>query len=210
MDQGLTRRQPIQAGHGSRRRRRSPRTRSVRVASAPRPPPGKLTDIEHVIFLIQENRSFDHYFGTCRACGLRQQHPRSGLRPGGLPAERLRRQAAAVPPQHARRPAVLPGHHPRVGAAARSWDGARWTTSSDPHRSDGAAAGPRRWATTRSADIPRYYALADDVHAVRQLLLLGARADLPKPPVRDGRQIDPNGENGGPLVATTEILETRA
>ena len=27
---------------------------------------GKLTDIEHVVILMQENRSFDHYFGTLR------------------------------------------------------------------------------------------------------------------------------------------------
>src|SRR5487761_270338 len=26
----------------------------------------KLTDIEHVVILIQENRSFDHYFGNYR------------------------------------------------------------------------------------------------------------------------------------------------
>src|SRR5271169_5425417 len=26
----------------------------------------KLTDIEHVVILIQENRSFDHYFGSYR------------------------------------------------------------------------------------------------------------------------------------------------
>src|ERR1700751_846418 len=25
---------------------------------------GKLTDIDHVVILIQENRSFDHYFGS--------------------------------------------------------------------------------------------------------------------------------------------------
>ena len=28
---------------------------------------GKLTDIEHVVIFIQENRSFDHYFGSYRA-----------------------------------------------------------------------------------------------------------------------------------------------
>src|SRR5579863_1816819 len=27
---------------------------------------GKLTDIEHVVIFIQENRSFDHYFGSYR------------------------------------------------------------------------------------------------------------------------------------------------
>jgi phospholipase C len=26
--------------------------------------PGRLTDIKHVVLLMQENRSFDHYFGT--------------------------------------------------------------------------------------------------------------------------------------------------
>ena len=27
---------------------------------------GTINDVEHVIFLMQENRSFDHYFGTMR------------------------------------------------------------------------------------------------------------------------------------------------
>src|SRR5215472_15253495 len=38
--------------------------------SSSRPPGpsacGKLTDIEHVIIFVQENRSFDHYFGSYR------------------------------------------------------------------------------------------------------------------------------------------------
>src|ERR1017187_9120450 len=38
---------------------------------SPSVPPGpsgcsKLTDIEHVVILTQENRSFDHYFGSYR------------------------------------------------------------------------------------------------------------------------------------------------
>ncbi len=27
---------------------------------------GSINDVEHVVFLMQENRSFDHYFGTLR------------------------------------------------------------------------------------------------------------------------------------------------
>src|SRR5258707_14811672 len=27
---------------------------------------GSLNDVEHIVFLMQENRSFDHYFGTMR------------------------------------------------------------------------------------------------------------------------------------------------
>src|SRR5438270_34047 len=38
------------------------------IARALADPPrcGKLADIEHIVILIQENRSFDHYFGTYR------------------------------------------------------------------------------------------------------------------------------------------------
>ena len=27
---------------------------------------GTIDDVEHIVFLMQENRSFDHYFGTMR------------------------------------------------------------------------------------------------------------------------------------------------
>jgi len=36
----------------------------VARAAAAGPRHGSLRDIEHVVFLMQENRSFDHYFGT--------------------------------------------------------------------------------------------------------------------------------------------------
>jgi len=38
----------------------------VARAGASPPAAGGLHAIEHVVFLIQENRSFDHYFGTLR------------------------------------------------------------------------------------------------------------------------------------------------
>jgi phospholipase C len=37
---------------------------------------GSLADVEHVVFLMQENRSFDHYFGTLRGVrGFADPHP---------------------------------------------------------------------------------------------------------------------------------------
>jgi phospholipase C len=37
---------------------------------------GSIKDVEHVIFLMQENRSFDHYFGTLRGVrGFADPHP---------------------------------------------------------------------------------------------------------------------------------------
>src|SRR5271166_2637216 len=35
----------------------------IEKAYATGPGPGSLNDIEHIVLLMQENRSFDHYFG---------------------------------------------------------------------------------------------------------------------------------------------------
>jgi len=38
--------------------------------------PAKLTDIDHIVILMQENRSFDHYFGTLSGVrGFGDAHP---------------------------------------------------------------------------------------------------------------------------------------
>src|SRR5678815_1357871 len=45
---------------------------------------GTIADVEHIIFLMQENRSFDHYFGTMR--GVRGfADPRAVKLPSGTP-----------------------------------------------------------------------------------------------------------------------------
>src|SRR5215471_14810689 len=37
---------------------------------------GTIADVEHIVFLMQENRSFDHYFGTMRGVrGFADPHP---------------------------------------------------------------------------------------------------------------------------------------
>jgi phospholipase C len=37
---------------------------------------GTIEDVEHIVFLMQENRSFDHYFGTLRGVrGFADPHP---------------------------------------------------------------------------------------------------------------------------------------
>src|ERR1700677_4120762 len=47
--------------------------------------PAKLTDIDHIVILMQENRSFDHYFGTLS--GVRGYGDASAvLLPSGKPA----------------------------------------------------------------------------------------------------------------------------
>src|ERR1700686_2947762 len=62
MRAGITRRELLQAGAaaGVMALSADPLIQKA-LAAAPRA--GRLSDIEHVVILVQENRSFDHYFG---------------------------------------------------------------------------------------------------------------------------------------------------
>jgi phospholipase C len=69
---------------------------SVQKAVAAGPPKhGSLRDIEHVVMLMQENRSFDHYFGTLSfgtlsgVRGFADPHPKNAQRGsgGGVPRQ---------------------------------------------------------------------------------------------------------------------------
>ncbi len=61
---------------------------SVRLAAETKPAgKGTLADVKHVVFLMQENRSFDHYFGTMKGvAGFDDKKNRSAFTqkwPGG-------------------------------------------------------------------------------------------------------------------------------
>ncbi|HKS88635.1 MAG TPA: alkaline phosphatase family protein [Stellaceae bacterium] len=121
--------------------------------------PAKLNDIDHIIVLTKENRSFDHYFGTLR--GVRgfadgssrlRQHDPDGPSGFVLPfrldttrtnAQRMRDLSHAWSVQHA------------------AWnDGAmdRWLPA---HRAVDGPDAPLTMGYLTRADLPFYYALAD-------------------------------------------------
>ena len=61
-------------------------TTSAAEAAVQGKAPGKLSDIDHFIILMKENRSFDHYFGTLR--GVRGfDDPAANLRTVLTPAD---------------------------------------------------------------------------------------------------------------------------
>ena len=63
-----------------------------------------LEDVEHIVFLMQENRSFDHYYGVMRGVrGFGDPHPvtlPSG-KSGVVPGRRRHRDAARSAPTSA-------------------------------------------------------------------------------------------------------------
>ena len=60
---GMTRRRLLQVGAGAGLTALAADPLMQAALAKKKLPPADLTDIEHVVILIQENRSFDHYFG---------------------------------------------------------------------------------------------------------------------------------------------------
>ena len=117
---------------------------------------GTIADIEHVVILMQENRSFDHYFGMMR--GVRGF---SDPRPLTLPSGKSVWHQPGPDGQ-----AVTPFRLDSATSAAQSmasldhnWKGShqRWKN----HDAWIAAKSPMTMGHFSRADLPFYYALAD-------------------------------------------------
>ena len=98
------------------------------------------TPIEHFVVLMQENHSFDNYFGTFPG---RDGIPRDTCMPvGALAGRAFGRFTSAA----ARVPSPL-----TTLASTSSTPGAGWTASSGRRRSTGSPSSARSWATTTGA-----------------------------------------------------------
>ncbi|MFF8379028.1 phosphocholine-specific phospholipase C [Streptomyces sp. NPDC015661] len=135
---------------------------SLQAAMAAEPPAGGMAAIRHVVILMQENRSFDHYFGTLR--GVRGFGDRNAIElPSGKP---VFEQPAALGRT------VLP--FPIRGAAETQQKDLQYIGALDHSWSGGAKAWHSGWmdgwvsAKTAATmayydrqDIPLHYELAD-------------------------------------------------
>jgi phospholipase C len=139
--------------------------RSLHEAMAMPMRPGGLRAIEHVIVLMQENRSFDHYFGTMRGVrGFGDRAPLT-LRNGRPIFEQPKPTGGSVLPFSLREAAELSGRPSSdiqyVGALDHSWtgSGAAWAQGWN----DGwiAAKTPATMTYYERADIPLQYELAE-------------------------------------------------
>ena len=170
---------------------------TVRRAAAVTPAGSDLGAVEHVVFLMHENRSFDHYFGTYPGVRGFDDHPPLGrcLLPV-VPGQHHRhpdRATASLPSRHRHRRPSAPTTSPTAGRRSTSAGTAgRWTASSrsTPPRS---TRDPRRRAHDGLLHPGRSALLLRPrrrLHDLRQLPLLGHGADPPQPadgPVRDHR-----------------------
>lgn len=118
---------------------------------------GTIEDVEHIVILMQENRSFDHYFGRLR--GVRGfADPRAVRLPSGAPVWRQPSGAASVSPFHP--PAA------NLGLAFLEDLPHGWTDTHDAWNGGKydrwvPAKGTTTMAYLERGDIPFHYALAD-------------------------------------------------
>ena len=126
------------------------------VAKSARPSSGSVASIDHVVVLMQENRSYDSYFSRLHFQGQPQasveSRSRTRTRSVGPPSIRSSRRARAPPPTSTTGGTRRTSRSPAVGWTAsppRTWT-----------RPIQRAAG--RWATTTRRTLPFYYGIANE------------------------------------------------
>ncbi|GIG58234.1 phospholipase C, phosphocholine-specific [Longispora fulva] len=125
---------------------------SVRQALAMAAPTGGLEVIEHVVILMQENRSFDHYYGTLR--GVRGfNDPAAITLPGGASVFRQPNGTGYVLP--------YPVHDQYMDGCDHSWGGGHAAWNNGRYDKWVPNKSVRTMTTFRRGDLPFYFALAD-------------------------------------------------
>jgi phospholipase C len=132
---------------------------SIEPAAAYSSAPSKLADIDHIIILMKENRSFDHYFGSLagvrgfddKSPNFRQADPQN---PNGyvLPFRLDTLHTNAQRQHHL-------SH--KWGTQHDAWNGGAMNNWVPAHRASNGDAGPLTMGHLTRQDLPFYYALAD-------------------------------------------------
>ena len=164
----------------------------------------KLTDIEHVVILIQENRSFDHYFGSYK--GARGFSEASNAYKQPYPGNTSASPAGILYPFHldSSKWNAACTHDIDHGwiVQHQSWNnGANdgFVTSHIPVNANDAVLTMGYY--TR-ADLPYYYALADAFTLCDNFHCSVIGPTDPNRLYTMAASIDPDGKNGGPLIET--------
>ena len=164
----------------------------------------KITDIDHVVIFIQENRSFDHYFGSYR--GVRGFSDQSAAFNQPYPANTSSSPAGVLLPFHLDTTQTnaacthdithdwIPQH--------QSWNNGAmdgFVTSRLPINANDAVLSMGYY--TR-ADLPYYYAVADAFTLCDNYCCSVIGPTDPNRLYTMAASIDPDGKNGGPLLQT--------
>jgi phospholipase C len=181
-----------------------PNVRRALAQEAPKR--GSLRDVKHVVILMQENRSFDHYFGTL--AGVRGFDDPAALKlPDG-------RSVFYQPDTENPRKYMLPFHLDTRASSAQkipstshawlvqheAWNGGRMDQWLPAHRKADGANGPYCMGYYSREDIPFQFALADAFTLCDSYHCSVFGPTWPNRMYLMTGTIDPDGEHGGPIL----------
>src|SRR5580704_4929900 len=179
----------------------------AQAAARTRPAGSDLGAIEHVVFLMQENRSFDHYYGTLGGVRGFDDHPAGSLGnfaqawPGGrdktlLPFHLDSKSGIGECTQDLDH--SWPGEH-------MSWDKGTNGAFVSTHTSaqfQGPTQGEFTMGYYKRADLPYYYALADAFTICDNYHCSVLGPTHPNRLMALSGTVDPTGAAGGPVLIT--------
>jgi phospholipase C len=158
-----------------------------------------INDIEHIVILMQENRSFDHYYGTMP--GVRGfQDPTAITLPTGNPV------FYQPDPSHAQG-YLLPWYYDTFATSAQATPGTDHTWPTQHQAWDGGkmdqwvpAKGPYTMGYLKQRDIPFHWALAEAFTLCDNYHCSVFGPTNPNRLYMWTGMIDPNGTGGGPII----------
>ncbi|HEV2674258.1 MAG TPA: phospholipase C, phosphocholine-specific [Aliidongia sp.] len=167
---------------------------------------GTIADVEHIVVFMQENRSFDHYFGHLR--GVRGYNDRFPIPlPDGRPVWFQPRQ---MQPDET----VLPFHLDTGSTSAQCLESLDHGWTRTHSAIDGGRYG--RWPSFKTdmtmgyhqrADIPFHYALADGFTVCDQYFCSLPGPTHPNRMYLMTGMVDPTGTGGGPQIDNNDIVQ---
>jgi phospholipase C len=167
----------------------------------------KLTDIKHVVIIIQENRSFDHYFGSYR--GVRGFSDQSLAFQQPDPANTVDSPVGKLLPFHLDTSTTnaacthdiahdwVPQH--------QSWDNGAMDGFVSSHLPINSNDAVLTMGYYTRADLPYYYAVADAFTICDNYFCSVIGPTDPNRLYTMAASIDPDGKNGGPLLQSLVI-----
>ncbi len=194
---------------------------NVRAAASTKPAGSDLGAIDHVIFMMMENRSFDHYFGMYPGVRGFDDHKRGQLGAfsqslPALPGNDTVSQVGRVLPfrldtvRTANAECTFDLTH-NWGPQHQCWNHGKMNRFVDVH-TEAANEGPSNGLLTMSyytrMDLPYYYALADGftIGDAYHCSVFGPTD--PNRMMQMSGTIDPSGKAGGPILTTSSFGQT--
>jgi phospholipase C len=182
----------------------------VRRMLAQEPPRrGSLSDIKHVVLLMQENRSFDHYFGTL--AGVRGfGDPKAMTLPGGRPVfyqPDAQNPDGYLLPFHLNTQATsaqkIPSTNHSWKVQHQAWANGRMDQWLPAHRQADGVNGPYVMGYHTRADIPFQFALAEAFTVCDAYHCSVMGPTWPNRLYWMTGTLDPEGRQGGPIIENT-------